>query len=101
MPNYWRTGNIFLKAIGKLRFPRKFGEEAYGEVVHLREYTSKRLSDLINSFSPTIESNTLKIVPCWFGFPLTNFGVEKFPRVFSEYCHSWFAIFRKKGKHIC
>lgn len=100
-PNYWRTDNIVLKAVGKLRFPRKFGEQAYGEAVHLREYTPKRLSQLISSFSPMIESNTLQIVPCWLGVPLTNFGLDKFPKIFARYCHSWFTIFRKKDKYKC
>ncbi len=96
-PNYWRTGNIILKVIGKLRFPRKYGEHAYGEAVHLREYTSGKLLELINSSNNMIENNTLQIVPCWFGLPLSNFGVDKFPKIFGRYCHSWFMIFRKKS----
>lgn len=96
-PNYWRLGNIILMAINRLKFPRRLGEGIYEEKVHLREYTIRKLAELAKKASDMIQMDTLRIVPCWFGLPLTNIGRDRLPSFLEHFSHSLFLIFKKKN----
>lgn len=94
-PNYWRIANIFLFLIGKLKYPRLMGNDTYGDVIHLREYKKRDLIDLLDKFDQ-VDKRTLQFVPCWFGLPSINIGVDTMPNIFENICNFWFLKFNKK-----
>lgn len=96
-PNYWRFGNIILMAINRLKFPRRVGEGIYEEKVHLREYTARKLAELAKKASDMIQMDTLRIIPCWVGLPLTNIGRDRLPYFLEHFSHSLFMIFKKNN----
>lgn len=94
-PNRWRIANIFLKIIGRLKYPRRMGRDTYGDVIHIREYSKKDLISLLQKENK-INQNSLEIIPCWYGIPALNLGVDKMPRALEGICNFWFVGFNKK-----
>ena len=95
-PNYWRLGNIVLMAINRLKYPRRMGEGSSREMVHITEYSSDKLLELAGSASDMIKIDTLRIIPCWVGVPLTNIGRDRIPGLLEKFCHSLFMVFKKR-----
>lgn len=95
-PNYYRITNLFLKMIGKLHYPRRMGEDSYGDVIHLREYTKSQLHDLMHAFPEQIVDESLTITPCWHGIMQLNWGIDGLPAFFANVCQFWFVTLNKK-----
>jgi SAM-dependent methyltransferase len=95
-PNIGRISNHVLKLFGKLKFPRVLGKDVYGDVLHLREYTKKDLTDKISKFSNKIEDGSIQVIPCWYGVYALNMGVNRLPKIFESFCQYWLVEFRKK-----
>lgn len=90
-PNYWRITNILLLILGKLKFPRNFGRDYYGDCIHLREYSIKGLTEIIVKAGGC----NIEIFPSWMGILCLSFGIERVPRLLQNYCHFIFAKFKK------
>ena len=90
-PNYWRITNIFLLLLGRLKYPRNMGPDSYGDCIHLREYKMKELMSLVIKAG----GGDIKIYPCWIGILCLSLGIERFPKIFNNYCHFWLIKFTK------
>lgn len=90
-PNYWRITNILLMILGRLKYPRNMGQDSYGDCIHLREYKRKELVNLVIKAG----GGKIKIYPCWIGILCLSLGIERFPRIFNNFCHFWFIKFTK------
>ena len=95
-PNRWRLTNIFLWIFGKLKYPRVIGQDTYGEILHLREYSKQDLVALVANFKEEIERESICVLPCWLGIMPLDLGISKFPALFDNMCQFWFISFRKK-----
>jgi len=58
-PNRYRIVNVLLMLLGQLKYPRKLGEDSYGECIHIREYSENMLKKLIEREINTIQYNTI------------------------------------------
>jgi len=90
-PNYWRMTNIWLMLLGRLKYPRNMGPDSYGDCIHLREYRKKQLEDLVIKAG----GSQVRVYPCWMGILCLSLGIEKFPKIFDNFCHFWFIKFTK------
>lgn len=90
-PNYWRITNILLMILGRLKFPRNMGKDYYGDCIHLREYKIKELVNLVTKAG----GRGIKIYPCWIGILMLSLGIERFPKIFNNFCHFFFIKFTK------
>lgn len=97
-PNYYRIMNIFLKIVNRLHYPRKVGDDTYGDVIHLRAYKKSELKSLLGGFQEEIEVGTLKIMPVWYGIMPLNLGLNNMPYLFQNICQFWLASFCKRNK---
>lgn len=86
-PNLNRPANILLKLLGRLKFPRKLGEDLYGDVVHIREYSYYDLLDLIAKNDDSIKH--FNIYPYYLGIGL-KVGIINIPSFLNKYCQFWF-----------
>lgn len=95
-PNLNRATNLFLKTTNKLKFPRSMGQDTYGEVLHLAEYTEKDFHNWFSQFQHKINQESIRIVPCWFGIMPVNAGLKKPPRLLRGLCQFWFVKIKIK-----
>lgn len=92
-PNRFRLANIPLFISGKLQYPRKIGDDYYGDVIHLREYGKKDILSLLDIFNGRI--NKIEIFPCWLGIEYVNLGLTAPKGFLSLFCQFWFIKFNK------
>ena len=94
-PNKNRLSNMIKKVFGlNPRYPLFLGRDFVGEeVVHIREYREEELIALIKKSK--YKTDQCKIFGCYLGFS-GNFGFETCPRIFKNYCGSWFLVLNRK-----
>jgi len=89
-PNRYRTINVVLMLLGRLKYDRKLGEDSYGECIHIREYSENMIKKLMHK-----EYNTIQLIPYWLGIG-PKIGIEKPHGILRKFCQYWFLLFRKK-----
>jgi 2-polyprenyl-3-methyl-5-hydroxy-6-metoxy-1,4-benzoquinol methylase len=80
-PNLYRMGNLMLKLLGKLHFPRKLGEDVYGNCIHIREYSPSMLISLAKNCN----FKEIKIYKIGFIFPYIGFCISSFVPFMNHY----------------
>jgi 2-polyprenyl-3-methyl-5-hydroxy-6-metoxy-1,4-benzoquinol methylase len=80
-PNLYRIGNLMLKLLGKLHFPRKLGEDVYGDCIHIREYSPSMLINL----AKCCKFKEMKIYKVGFMLPYINLCISSFIPFMNQY----------------
>lgn len=98
-PNRDRLSNKIISLIkGKIKFPRNLGYhfESGGDIIHLREYTS---ADLENLVKKTKGAKTIETHCAFIGTYLPkigSFGLKKLDtKILKNYCQHLFIVFKK------
>lgn len=98
-PNYWRIPNLLLMSLGKLKFPRNMGPDAYGDCIHLREYSKKELVEkVIQAADLKLKIKEIEVYPCWIGILRLSLGISRFPKAFNNFSQFIFIKFKKTWK---
>lgn len=90
-PNLKRLSNLPLLLTGQLKFPKKLGEDEYGDCVHVKEYDKDDLILLMEQ----IHTKNYSLIPCYFG--VKNIGILDVPRILENFCQFWFISFKKQS----